>query len=134
MALWTRTAGFEENPVRAARARRQRFPWYFEMDSATLFMVGVTMLALICLLYLLQTSRVATLGYEIQQTQLKQEQAAREADSLRHQIAVKESLGAVESHARTRLKMRPVREWEYMPAPVNRNELRVLDGEPGRAR
>ena len=110
MAVWTRPRRFESSPIRTAQVRRQRFPWYFEMDSATLFMVGVTLLALTCLLYLLQTSRVATLGYQIQQTQLGQAEGRRTEEELRHEIDLKESLPAVEQHARTRLKMTQVKE------------------------
>ncbi|MEJ7652427.1 MAG: hypothetical protein WKH64_03260 [Chloroflexia bacterium] len=49
----------------AARAGRRRYPHYFEMDSPTLFMVGAAILALTCLLYLVQSSRVTMLGYQV---------------------------------------------------------------------
>lgn len=124
MAVMTRAPKFESSPIRAARARRQRFPWYFEMDSATLFMAGVTLLGLTCLLYLLQTSRVSVLGYEIQQVQLRQNEAERMSENLSYQIQQKESLPAVEAHARKKLKMQPVEKYQYVRVPVKPNELR----------
>jgi cell division protein FtsL len=137
MAVLTRTPKFEVSPIRAARMRRRRFPWYFEMDSATLFMAGVTLLALTSLLYLLQTSRVSVLGYEIQQTQLQQTEAGRLTENLRYEIQKRESLPAVEEYARTKLKMRPVSEYEYVRVPVKPGELRGAQrslGEPERPR
>lgn len=134
MAILTRPRKFEGSPIRAAQERRQRFPWYFEMDSATLFMAGVTLLALTCLLYLLQTSRVATLGYEIQQAQLGQTEGRRTEEQLRHDIGAKESLPVVELHARTRLKMQPVKEYEYMKIRVKPGELRRDQPAPEEAR
>ncbi len=127
MALLTRASRFESTPIRAAQARRQRFPWYFEMDSATLFMAGVTLLGLTCLLYLLQTSRVSVLGYEIQQVQLRQNEAARMSENLSYQIQSKESLAAVEQHARKKLKMQPVKEYEYLQVRVKPVELRASE-------
>jgi hypothetical protein len=140
MAVITRGASrFERSPIRAARARRRRFPWYFELDSPTLFMIGVTLLSLTCLLYLLQTSRVATLGYEIQEAQQGQRSAARAADNLRYEIAARESLIAVERHALTRLHMERVEEYEHLPARVTPEELRgpvehdrAMDADPAR--
>ncbi|MDP9383091.1 MAG: hypothetical protein M3Q29_23715 [Chloroflexota bacterium] len=132
MAVLTRAPRFESSPIQAARRRRQRLPWYFEMDSATLFMAGVTLLGLTCLLYLLQTSRVSVLGYEIQQTQIEQKQAARTTENLRYQIEQRESLPAVEQYARTRLKMSPVKEYKYIRVPVNPDELRLPPRRAGR--
>lgn len=125
MAVATRPGRFERNPIRAARERRARFPWYFEMDSATLFMAGVTLLCLTCLLYLLQTGRVSVLGYEIQQVQLRRTEALREADTLQDEIQRLQSLDTVERYARTRLKMVPVEEYEYVRATVRPEELRA---------
>lgn len=123
MAVLTRTRRLEHAPIRAARVRRRRFPWYFEMDSAVLFMVGVSLLALTCLLYLIQTSRVAVLGYEIQHVQMQQAAADREADVLRNEIARKESLPAVELYARTKLGMKPVERFTYVRVKVAPQEL-----------
>ena len=123
MAVITRAPRFEQRPVQAARARRRKFPWYFEMDSATLFMAGVTLLSLTCLLYLLQTSRVAVLGYEIQQAQIERARETRRADELRYAISRRESLPAVEKYARTKLGMRPVQRYEYIKARISPTDL-----------
>ena len=128
MAMLTRAPRFESSPIQAARDRRQRFPWYFEMDSAGLFIAGVVLLGLACLLYLLQTGRVAVLGYEIQQTQLRYAAAEREMETLEYEIATRESLSAVEKHAREKLRMRPVEKYEYVRVPVAPGELRAADG------
>lgn len=123
MAVLTRPRRIERAPIRAARVRRRRFPWYFEMDSAVLFMAGVSLLALTCLLYLIQTSRVAVLGYEIQYVQMQQAAAVRDADALRNAIARKESLPAVETYARTKLGMKPVEKFTYVRVKVAPREL-----------
>ena len=123
MAVMTRTPRFEPAPIRAARARHRKFPWYFEMDAPTLFMAGVTLLALTCLLYLLQTSRVAVLGYQIQQAQVRQVREGRLTDQLRYAIGERESLPAVKKYARERLKMRPVERYEYVKVPVAPEDL-----------
>ena len=127
MAVLTRTPKFQSSPIRAARTQRERFPWYFEMSSATLFMVGVTLLSLTCLLYLLQTSRVAVLGYEIQQVQIQQEAAKREAENLMYERDNLESLPTIEKYARLRLEMRRVEDYTYVRVPVQPAELRASD-------
>ncbi len=127
MAVLTRTTRFDARPIRAARERRERFPWYFEMDSATLFMVGVTLLALTCLLYLLQTSRVAVLGYQIQQVQTQRVEEERRTGNLEYEIGVREGLPAVEEYARKELKMRPAENYRYMRVRVRPGELRAAE-------
>ncbi len=125
MAVMTRNTRFQPAPIQAARLRRRKFPWYFEMDSAALFMAGVTLLSLTCLLYLLQTSRVAVLGYEIQEVQAQQVQAEREAENLSYQVNALESLPVIEAHARKKLGMKPVAEYEYVRMNVSPAELRA---------
>ena len=136
MAVLTRTRSprFQSSPIRTARTQRERFPWYFEMNSATLFMVGVTLLSLTCLLYLLQTSRVAVLGYEIQQVHLEQAAAKREAENLKYERDSRESLPTIETYARLRLKMQRVEQYRYVRVPVRPGELRLPDGASGRGR
>ncbi len=136
MAVLTRTRSprFQSSPIRTARTQRERFPWYFEMNSATLFMVGVTLLSLTCLLYLLQTSRVAVLGYEIQQVHLEQAAAKREAENLMYERDSRESLPTIETYARLRLKMQRVEQYRYVRVPVRPGELRLPDGASGRGR
>ncbi|MBA2363853.1 MAG: hypothetical protein H0V86_10015 [Chloroflexia bacterium] len=130
----TRTPKFQSSPIRTARTQRERFPWYFEMNSATLFMVGVTLLSLTCLLYLLQTSRVAVLGYEIQQVQIQQTAAKREAENLMYERDGRESLPTIEKYARLRLKMQRVERYTYVRVPVRPGELRALDQATGEGR
>ncbi len=131
MAVIARPRRIERNPVRAARERRQRFPWYFEMDSAVLFMAGVALLCLTCLLYLLQTSRVAVLGYEIQSVQSQQAEARRQMENLKYEIDRRQSLPAVEQYARTKLHMRPItNDYEYVPMELTKQEIQQLDETP----
>lgn len=127
MAVLTRTRKFEKAPIKSARAKRQRFPWYFEMDSSILFMVGVALLALTCLLYLLQTSRVSLLGYEIQNVQAQQDEQTRISHNLQYELDSRESLSSVRSYATKKLKMHPVTgDYEYVTVNLTAKEIEAL--------
>ncbi|ACZ42521.1 hypothetical protein Tter_1615 [Thermobaculum terrenum ATCC BAA-798] len=123
----SRSRTFNPRPITAAKVKRRRFPMYFEMDSASMFIGGVTLLALTCLLYLVQTTRVSVLGYQIQQVQAQQAEAQRETDNLIYQISLKQSLPEIERYAREKLKMRPIREYKYLPVNVRPEDLKSGD-------
>ncbi len=97
------------------------------MDSPTLFMVGAAILALTCLLYLVQSSRVTMLGYQVQDVQNQQVEVARRAGALEYEIGLKEDLAGVERHAREKLQMHRTEEYVYLRVRVSPADLRAAE-------
>jgi cell division protein FtsL len=78
---------------------------HYELKNWLLGVVGVFFLATVSLLYLTQTSSVATLGYDIQNLENEQKTWQSKNDQLRLQIAQLESLNRIEKDAAAKLGM-----------------------------
>lgn len=72
----------------------------------------------VSLLYLSQTSDVATTGYDIADLEAQKRELQMRNEQLRLQIAQLQSLDRVEHEAATRLQMGPPRHVVYVTAPV----------------
>ncbi|HMA34977.1 MAG TPA: hypothetical protein VKY74_10920 [Chloroflexia bacterium] len=105
-------------PVSDVRERRAKLDAYLELDPAIRFVIALGLVAAISLLYLVQTSSVTELNYEVQQQVVEHTKLVHERQDLQIQIAHAQALPAIEQAARTRLQMVPVGDnFRYLPVP-----------------
>lgn len=102
-------------PVARARAPRLNNAWLF-----TIVALGIT---LIGLLYLVQTSKVTSLGYEVSRLERERADKALENQELTYELSRFQSLPEVERQATGRLAMQPIedvadRMYLTIPAPA----------------
>ncbi len=106
-----RSINLEDTPLRPieqARLRREHLPHYFDLHPAMRFLLAVALVCLISLLYLMQTSRVASENYRLQAAENRHAQLLRENQRLQLQIAGLRSLTRIEDIARHKLGMVPI--------------------------
>jgi|DewCreStandDraft_5_1066085.scaffolds.fasta_scaffold00030_12 cell division protein FtsL len=101
-------------PVQAAKARRARYPFFFEMGPITLLLVATLTLTLTALLYATKAGRVATSGYYIRQLEQQRDALQREREQLLLRAAELQNLSRIEREAR-RLGMVPAQAPEFVP-------------------
>lgn len=77
------------------------------LNLPLLVFIGLTMVGLVSLLYLTQTSGVATAGYDIQALRAEKARWELRNDQLRLQISELKSLDRIEREAQSRLGMGP---------------------------
>jgi len=87
------------------------------LPRRALFVLALLLMALVSLLYLSQTSDVATTGYDIADLQAQQQQLQMQNEQLQLQIAQLESLDRIDQAASTRLHMGPPDHVVYVTAP-----------------
>ncbi|MCL4458321.1 MAG: hypothetical protein M1136_08410 [Chloroflexi bacterium] len=83
--------------------------------SPSLFVLVLVLGGLIGLLYLTQTSGIATTGYDIKRLEVEREQWLAQNEQLRLQIAELQSIKHIEQAARLRLHMQPPKEILFVP-------------------
>jgi cell division protein FtsL len=110
----------DRKPTAAAPANRRP---YFVMNGATMVAVAAIALTVIGILYLIQTSEVAQLGYDMSRLQEQRNTLTMETSELEYELARYESLQTVEEVAVTRLGMTPMTNYEFLDldAPAQRN-------------
>lgn len=86
-------------------------------QHAVMFMLIVLACGSISLLYLIQTSSVASNAYRIEQLKMENETLIRGNEALQLKIAEYESLSSIEDTARDKLGLQPVRAFEYLFVP-----------------
>lgn len=96
---------------------------YFVMNGATLVAVAAIALTVIGILYLIQTSEVAQLGYDMSRLQAQRDTMTLEISELEYELARYQSLQTVEEVAETQLGMTPMTNYEFMniQEPAQRN-------------
>lgn len=87
------------------------------MSGALMFTLVALLISAVGLLYLMQTSRVATLGYEASRLQREREAQALANEQLSYDVARYESLPLVERVARDQLGMQPMTDYRYLDVP-----------------
>lgn len=96
--------------VRAAR----RPPRYFTLNGAAMVSIAAVALSVIGILYLIQTAKVAGLGYELSDLQTKHDQLAIDNADLGYKIAKYQSLDAVNQIATQKLGMVPLTKDKFL--------------------
>ncbi|MER3404371.1 MAG: hypothetical protein C4289_03715 [Chloroflexota bacterium] len=123
-------SGFMQ-PVQAAKARRARYPFFFEMGPISLILVATLALALTGLLYATKAGRVATSGYYIRQLEQQRDALQREREQLLLRAAELQNLSRIEREAR-RLGMVPATSPEFAQSRPAPEVPPKLSGEPDR--
>lgn len=107
---------------------------YLVMNGATMVAIAAIALTVIGILYLIQTSEVAQLGYDMSRLQTQRDTVTLEISELEYELARYESLQTVEEVAISRLGMTPMSNYEFVEIqqPANRNLTIVepADREP----
>ncbi|HET7034163.1 MAG TPA: hypothetical protein VFI42_00630 [Thermomicrobiaceae bacterium] len=118
-------------PARPRRARRG----YLMLNGAALVALAALFLGCIGILYLIQTSQVAQLGYQMSHLQTRYDELTDANEKLRYQIDRDHSLPVVQQVAITKLEMVPLHTFKFLqvqrpaqdqlpaPAPEPRTHL-----------
>jgi cell division protein FtsL len=102
-----------------ANERRVKLEAYLELDPAIRFVIALALVAAISLLYLVQTSTVTQLNYEVQRGAVERTKLVRAQQELQLEIARAQALPQIEQVARTRLQMVPVGDqYRYLEVPA----------------
>lgn len=109
-----------EHPAPATTTSRRP---YFEINGATMVAIAAIALTVIGILYLIQTSEVAQLGYDMSRLQTQRDEITLEISELEYELARYESLQTVEEVATTQLGMTPMSNYEFIriQEPAERN-------------
>lgn len=108
----------EVKPVEAVRARRLTLTSYLQLDPAIRFVIALALVATISLFYLVQTSNVTELNYQVQNLQNEHTQLVRDHQTLQLAIARAQSLTHIRDVAVNKLHMVPVGDqYEYLGVP-----------------
>ncbi|TVR75100.1 MAG: hypothetical protein EA415_04535 [Sphaerobacteraceae bacterium] len=96
---------------------------YIIINGATMVAIAAIALTLIGILYLVQTSQVAQLGYDLSRLQTQRDAATLEISELEYEIARYESLQTVEEVATSQLGMTPLSNYAFIDLrmPEQRN-------------
>ena len=107
-----------DKPVEAVRARRLSLRSYLELDPAIRFLIALALVAAISLLYLVQTSTVTDLNYNVQRLQIEHSRLLRTNQQLQLEIARAQSLARIRDVAVNKLGMVPVGDqYTYVGVP-----------------
>ncbi len=88
-------------PILAAKRRRQLHPFFFRMGPVTLSICSVLLIGLMAILYLSQLSQAVTANQEIQQFQRQQAKLQRENQESLYTIAQEESPSYIAEHGKS---------------------------------
>ena len=102
-------------PLQAAKQRRVRAAWVFDLTPQTLVLATIVLVALTSMLYLTQASNVAATGYDITYAQDERVRLERELQQLTIRAAQLQALDRVEGEATSKLGMVPAPVPEYVP-------------------
>ena len=95
-------------PVEAVRARRLTLTTYLQLDPAIRFVIALALVSAISLFYLVQTSNVTELNYQVQNLEIAHTQLVRDRQQLQLAIAHAQSLAHIHDVAVNKLHMVPV--------------------------
>ena len=87
---------------------------YLIINGATMVAIAAIALTVIGILYLIQTSEVAQLGYDLSRLQSQRDAITMEMSELEYEVARYESLHTVEEVAVTQLGMTPMSNYEFI--------------------
>lgn len=96
------------------RAQRRPMRRYFALNGATIVTIAALALSAIGILYLMQTSQVASLGYRIAYLQRQHDNLALETSRLVYEVARHEAIETVEQVAIQDLNMSPLQNFQFI--------------------
>jgi len=107
-----------ERPERRAIARpAQAGSAPRRLNNAAVFLIVATAIAVVGMLYLIQTSQVAGLGYEVSNLEAERLEKSLENQRLTYQVAGYEALPKIELTARGQLGMLPIDAHIFLSVP-----------------
>ncbi len=121
----------DQSARKAASSASGRRP-YLIINGATMVAIAAIALTVIGILYLIQTSEVAQLGYDLSRLQSQRDTVTMEISELEYEVARYESLQTVEEVAVTQLGMTPMSNYEFIEIqqPAERNLTIPAPAEP----
>ncbi len=90
-----------EQPIQAAKRRRQLHPFFFRIGPVALSICSVLLIGLMAVLYLSQLGQAVTADQQIQRYHKQQATLQREDQDLLYTIAREESPGYIADHAKS---------------------------------
>lgn len=100
----------QSRPERAPEDRQR-------VSNPALFLIVAATIAVVGLLYLIQTSQVAGLGYEVGRLETERLEKSRENQQLTYKVAGYEALPKIELAARGQLGMKPIDSHIFLSVP-----------------
>lgn len=94
-------------PIQQAKVRRTQLARYLELDGGRTLIAAAVIFALLSLISLGQTGRLATQGYELASLQNTRTELLRQHGALQLQLSEAQSLPAIEQRAKA-LNMQPM--------------------------
>jgi hypothetical protein len=94
-------------PLQQAKVRRSQLTRYLKLDGGRYLIAAAVILAMLSLISLGQTGRLATQGYEIADLQRQQTELLRDHSSLQLRLSEAQSLEKIEGRAAA-LKLQPM--------------------------
>ena len=109
-------------PLQQAKARRSQLGSYLKLDGGRYLIAAALILAMLSLISLGQTGRLATQGYELAELQTTHTQLLRDHSALQLRLSEAQSFLKIESRAEA-LKLKPMTpdqtRYITIPAPAN---------------
>ncbi len=102
-----------DRPSASVHRRRQEGQ-YIELNGVAMVIIAAVALAIICILYLMQTAKVAGLGYQFSHLQNDYYSLSLENSKLGYQVARDQSLDQVEQIATQQLGMTPLKNFQFI--------------------
>ena len=94
-------------PLQQAKVRRSQLPHYLQLDGGRYLIAAALILAMLSLLSLGQTGRLATQGYQLAEMQDARTQLLREHSALQLRLSEAQSFLKIEQRAEA-LKLQPM--------------------------
>jgi hypothetical protein len=101
------------DPVERAASKR-RPKQYFALNGVALVIIVAVALTVICILYLVQTARVASLGYKFSALQDDYYTLSLDNSKLGYDVAREQSLDTINQVATGQLGMKPMTDFKYV--------------------
>jgi len=119
-------------PLQQAKLRRSQLTRYLRLDGGRYLIAAALILAMLSLISLGQTGRLATQGYELAELQTERTQLLREHSALQLRLSEAQSFLKIEGRA-TALKLQPMtpEQVRYITiAPASAESIPIIDPQP----
>ena len=119
-------------PLQQAKVRRSQLPRYLRLDGGRYLIAAALILAMLSLISLGQTGRLATQGYQLAELQAERTQLLRERSALQLRLSEGQSFLKIEGRAAA-LKLQPIspEQVRYITiSPANAESTPVAGPQP----
>jgi hypothetical protein len=119
-------------PLQQAKVRRSQLTRYLQLDGGRYLIAAALILAMLSLISLGQTGRLATQGYELAQLQTQRTELLREHSALQLRLSEAQSFLKIEGRA-DKLKLQPMipEQVRYITvAPASAEPTPIIEPQP----